>query len=403
MTAGASTQRPRGQRALGVYVHFPWCLAKCPYCDFLSVTAERPDIPHDAYADAVIRELDARAEALAPDADLETIFFGGGTPSLWEPEALGRVLGAILHRFEKSPGDVEATVECNPSSFDGARARRLVEQGVSRVSLGVQSLDSQRLAFLGRLHDGPAALAAIDAALDAKVPKVSADLIFGVAGQSPLEAAEEARVVASRGLTHVSAYALTIESGTVFGARARRGKLPLLDEAAVADSFKAVEETLEGLGFAHYEVSNYAAGGHTARHNLGYWRGVDYLGLGTGAFGTVSTSDGALRYRNTPSPERYLAGTAWGPFDQEGDLVHTVERLTPETLLSERILLGLRTAEGVDIEAAGAELGLDPWTPARLRAAERWIARGRLERHGGRLRIPPSTWLLSDGVTVDLL
>jgi len=390
---------------LGVYVHFPWCLKKCPYCDFLSVAAERRDLPHEAYADTVIAELERRAESLAA-AKLVSVFFGGGTPSLWDPSALGRVLERIYQLIPAGDTEVEVTVECNPTSFDVERGRALQSVGVNRVSIGVQGLDAERLQFLGRLHDVESGLAAVRDAMNSGMPRVSADFIFGVSGQSAAAAAREAAIMAELGTTHLSAYALTIEPGTLFGALARKGKLPLLEDAAVADSFVAVEETLERAGFEHYEVSNYAKKGDRSRHNLGYWIGRSYLGLGCGAWGTLNAPSGRYRYRNTPSPERYLAGRdsyAHADLSQEGPLVGSFEALAPETALAERIMLGLRLADGIDLAHAASELGTELWTPARARARDRLLARGTLELRGQVASIPKRHWLFADGIIAELM
>jgi oxygen-independent coproporphyrinogen-3 oxidase len=320
------------------------------------------------------------------------------------------VLAAIVRGFSQSNGsqEPEVTVECNPSSFDRHRAAALRAAGVNRVSIGVQSLDAGRLQFLGRLHDASGAFAAIEAAMMAGIPRVSADLIFGVAGQSPEDAAREAATLADLGLTHLSVYALTIEQGTQFGALARKGRLPLLSEEVVADSFIAVHEALASRGFVHYEISNYAREGHVARHNLGYWHGSDYVGLGCGAWGTVTLPQGRVRYRNTPVPERYLGSAdAWPTADLDragpGELMAEREILSPKTDLIERLMLGLRLAEGVDVEAAASQVGADPWPDRRLRALDRLIARGRIRRDGPRLHIPHEAWLLADGTIADLL
>jgi len=385
-------------------VHFPWCLQKCPYCDFLSVARARETIPHAAYADAVLRELEARLAALPRDYRLETVFFGGGTPSLWQSEELGRVLDGLLRAFAHSRADeVEVTAECNPTSLDLAKARELRGVGVNRLSLGVQGLDAERLAFLGRLHDPEGGLTAAAAALGADVPRVSLDFIFGVAGQTPEQASIEASTLAGLGTTHLSAYALTIEPGTDFGARAKKGRLPLLDEAQVADSFSAVDETLTRAGFDHYEISNFARSGHVSRHNLGYWRGHDYLGLGTGAWGTATLPGGRLRYRNDPSPERYQASQFRQPFEAGGDSCAVVEPLDAETSLRERIMLGLRLAEGLDLQAAAEELGVPALPPERQRALDRLSQRGRVQTSSGRLRIPKPQWLFADGIISELL
>ena len=390
---------------LGVYVHFPWCLKKCPYCDFLSVAAERPALPHAAYADSVIAELERRVSTLG-ETRLVSVFFGGGTPSLWEPAELGRVLSRIRELLPRCAEDVEITVECNPTSFDVERGRALQDVGVNRVSIGVQGLDAERLQFLGRLHDVQSGLAAVRDAIESGMPRVSADFIFGVSGQSADAAAREAQIMSELGTTHLSAYALTIEPGTQFGALARKGKLPLLDESAVADSFQAVEETLERGGFEHYEVSNYAKPGARSRHNLGYWIGRSYLGLGCGAWGTLHDGEQRYRYRNTPSPERYLASAslfAEAELSRVGPLIANHEIIPPETALAERIMLGLRLIEGLDLERAAAELGTELWTPERARARDKLLGQGKLKLDGTRVSIPKSHWLLADGIIASLM
>jgi oxygen-independent coproporphyrinogen-3 oxidase len=278
---------------------------------------------------------------------------------------------------------------------------------VNRLSIGVQSLDEQRLRFLGRLHDPRGGLEAIAAARRAGAARVSADLIFGVAGQLPEQAAAEALRIAETGITHLSAYALTIESNTQFGALAQRGKLPLLDDGLVAESFTQVASTLEQAGFEHYEVSNYARSGHQALHNLGYWRGDDYLGLGVGAWGTVQLPGGArLRYRNTASVETYMRLWTDAPPAEPfapGPHLSQHEPIEPATALSEKILLGLRLAEGLDLEGAAEELDVPAWPPARARSRDKLLAQGRLENWGGRLRIPKRHWLFADGIIAELL
>jgi len=396
---------PSPANDLGVYVHFPWCLKKCPYCDFLSVAAERPALPHRAYADTVIAELERRVSTLT-DVRLVSVFFGGGTPSLWQPAELGRVLARIRELLPNAADDLEITVECNPTSFDLDHGRALQAVGVNRVSIGVQGLDADRLQFLGRLHDVESGLSAVRSAVESGMPRVSADFIFGVSGQTADAAAREAQIMSQLGTTHLSAYALTIEPGTQFGALARKGKLPLLSEAAVADSFLAVEESLERAGFEHYEVSNYAKAGARSRHNVGYWVGRSYLGLGCGAWGTLLEGNQRYRYRNTPSPERYLAATslyACADLHELGPLVASYETIPPETALAERIMLGLRLAEGLDLEQSAAELGTELWTPERTRARDRLVAQGRLKLSGGQVSIPKSHWLLADGIIASLM
>ncbi len=371
-----------------VYVHFPWCLAKCPYCDFVSYAEERANIDHVGYANAVLAELDARA-ALFEDREIASVFFGGGTPSLWDPAELGRVLSGIRSRARVTD-DVEVTVECNPTSLDTERAKALADVGVGRVSIGTQSLRQDQLTYLGRLHDPSGARRAVEAAL-ATVPRVSTDLIFGLPDQSPEDAREQATSLADMGLSHVSCYQLTIEPGTRFGELAKRGRLPLADEGAVAESFLAIDEALAGRGLAHYEISNYARPGEEARHNLGYWRGEEYVGLGCAAYGYAR----GARYRNPIDPRKYVQGASTATEVSR-------EPLDALALLRERIMLGLRLATGFDIDAAGRELGIDPWTADRTRETERLTARGRLVHEGSVLRIPRDAWLFTDDTAARL-
>ena len=390
-----------GAEPLLVYVHFPWCLEKCPYCDFVSYRTERPAIDHEGYADAVIAELDARADRLSRSSrpfELASVFFGGGTPSLWRSQALGRVLSAIVRKLPTTL-DVEVTVECNPTSLEEDHARALHDVGVGRVSIGVQALDDQRLAFLGRLHDAEGGLRAIERAVRAGIPRVSGDLLYGVHGQSAEVASEEAGRIADAGATHVSAYNLTIERGTRFGELARRGRLPLADDGDMVTSFFSVDDALAARGLGHYEISNYGAPGQESRHNLGYWRGHAYLGLGCAAVGAVPDGERHVRYRNSPLPARYVEAaraTRGEDLVREGDLVEQIEELTPSMRLRERIMLGLRLASGIDLATAAREVGAEAWPRERQRAAEKLAQRGRLVRDGDLLRVPRESWVFAD-------
>jgi oxygen-independent coproporphyrinogen-3 oxidase len=385
-------------------------LAKCPYCDFVSYV--EPAIDHTGYADAVLRELDTRAPAFV-GRRIQSIFFGGGTPSLWNSEELGRVLAGVRTTLD-ARGELEVTVECNPTSLDEAKARALADVGVNRLSIGVQSLDDQRLRFLGRLHDARGAIAAVSGALRSGMQRVSADLIFGLSGQTPADARDEAKALVDLGLSHVSAYQLTIEAGTRFGELARRGRLPLAQDVAVADSFEAIDEAMTDRGLRHYEVSNYARAGEEARHNLGYWRGDEYLGLGCGAYGFVretrergaGPSAQGTRWRNAVNPERYAEATRptlRGAAVERGGIEESCEALDAQMLLRERIMLGLRVAEGIDLADAAQELGTQGWTEARLRAAAWLEQRGRIVREGSRARIPSGAWLWTDDTSARLL
>lgn len=406
MQAPLSAARPAPEsssEAARVYVHFPYCLTKCPYCDFASVAVERDAIEHARYADAILVELERRLAAWQVERPTHTasVFFGGGTPSLWDPRELGRVLDGI-RRVLPWRSDVEITVECNPSSLDLPRARALRAAGANRLSIGVQSLDAQGLAFLGRLHDADGARHAIAAAIDAGFERWSADLIFGRHGQSPTDAVGEVVAIADLGAAHISAYQLTVEPGTPFGERARRGRLPILGESSVAESFNRVHEALTDRGFEHYEISNFAKPGHASRHNLGYWQGDPYLGLGAGAVGALpvsGTTGERVRYRNPKSIARYFERVALTSATTigEGDgLSVASERLDADTRVREMLMLGLRTREGVDMVEIERSTGTPVLTRDRERQVAACTARGVLDRVGSKLVIPDHAWLVAD-------
>jgi putative oxygen-independent coproporphyrinogen III oxidase len=378
---------------LSVYVHFPWCLRKCPYCDFATSPLEREAVPHAAYADAVLRELRGRADALA-GARLFSVFFGGGTPSLWEPRELGRVLEGIRRAFASEVSDVEITVECNPSSLDAQRARDLMAAGVNRLSVGVQSLDDAELKFLGRLHDRALALRALDAA-QAACSRVSADLMFALPEQPAQRFYEYLDVLLARGLDHVSAYALTIEPATRFGELSRKGLLQAAPDESYAELFEGIHHKLTAHGLGHYEVSNYARAGQESRHNQHYWRGGSYLGLGAAAVGCLHGDWGGRRYRNHPDADRYAARAA------TSEVEVFEEALAAADVIREALMLGLRTTEGVDVAALEARTGVSV-AHGRERAIERLCASGRLVMDGSRMTVPVERWLLLDGIVAEL-
>ncbi|MGF1468080.1 MAG: radical SAM family heme chaperone HemW [Sandaracinaceae bacterium] len=372
-----------------VYVHFPWCLAKCPYCDFASGAIRRDEVPHDAYADAVLAELRDRRRALGRRS-LVSVFFGGGTPSLWAAEAVARVVRGVVDAFGDHDPDLEVTLEANPTSLDEHHVAALRRAGVNRLSIGVQSLADAELRYLGRLHTADGALASLRAAKP--MPRLSGDLMFGLPGVRASAFRDQAAALLELGLRHLSVYALTIEPGTQFGALHRKGRLPVASDEAFAETYRATEAFLASRGLGHYEVSSYAAPGEECRHNLHYWRGGDYLGLGAGAVGCLSTGAEARRYRNDPRPEAYLAQPGREAF---------AEPLGPEDRVREALMLGLRTSRGVDLADLRERLGVDP-TAGRDRALARRHDGGDLVHEGDRLRVPTERWLHLDGIVADL-
>jgi oxygen-independent coproporphyrinogen-3 oxidase len=263
---------------------------------------------------------------------------------------------------------------------------------VNRVSIGVQSLRDEHLRFLGRLHDSERAIAALSEAM-LEMPRVSADLIFGMPGQTQAELDEDIAAIADTGLRHVSAYALTIEEKTMFGSLHRAGKLRVAPEEAFAEIFEGVERRFAELGWAHYEVSNYAVEGEESRHNLHYWRGGAYLGLGAAAVGCLDLGPGrAERWRNDPSPQRYLT---------QSTLEAETEELGADEIIREALMLGLRTREGMHLSETERRAGRNP-EAGREREVHAALQRGDLIRENGWLRVPQSRWLKLDGIVRDL-
>ncbi len=383
---------------LGLYVHFPWCLAKCPYCDFAVAVARNP--PEARYAEAIRRELTLRLAAsvgLAGRA-LDSVYFGGGTPSLWDSRHVAAVLEDAARRFALAP-EAEVTLEANPETVTRDSLEAYRSAGVNRLSLGVQSLDAGVLARLGRAHRAPEARAAVEAARDAGFDNVSVDLIFGVEGQTVAEATGDARGLTALGPEHVSAYLLTVDreslaEETVFARRLARGELQLPPDARLVEMMDAVADVLEASGFERYEISSYARPGWHARHNALYWTGGEYLGLGVGATGTLRTPAGAVRTNALRSPEKYLAAVEAGALPDA-----TRESLGPRDLFAERLMLGLRLRGGIDLDALCAAFG----EPSREDALSRLVAAGCVERVEGRVRLTRRGTHLHSEVSARLL
>lgn len=365
----------------GVYVHFPYCLSKCSYCDFASVAASR--IPHRRYAAAIARELGLRAsEHGRPPGGVESLYFGGGTPSLWDPACVEETILTVDRLFGLAPG-CELTLEANPGASDALRFRKLRAAGITRLSLGVQSFHQRALAALGRRHTASEAVAAVGRAQDAGFPGVSLDLIFGAPGQTPGMARADAKRAVELGVQHVSCYGLTLEGlaeDVRLAKEVRRGRVEVPDDAAQAHMGRSVRRIFEEAGLARYEISNFARPGHESRHNTLYWLGREYVAAGCGAHGFRPTAGGGYRYGNPRTPEAYLAAVERGGAPE-------VERdeIPKEELFTERLFLGLRLAAGFDLEAAAAEtVGALP--RATLAEIEPLVAQGLLERDGRILR-----------------
>jgi oxygen-independent coproporphyrinogen-3 oxidase len=332
---------------IGVYVHWPYCLAKCPYCDFNSHVAEA--VPEARWRNAIVRELEFYCPETRRLGHARTIFFGGGTPSLMSPESVAAVIAAVK-RLWGLADHVEITLEANPTSVEAARLAAIRETGVNRVSLGLQSLDDGALRFLGRKHTAAEALAALETA--ARIfPRVSFDLIYARPGQTVAAWRKELRAALGRAHGHLSLYQLTIEPGTRF----HRDGVLAADEDAAADLFEATQELTAEAGLPAYEISNHARPGAECRHNLIYWRGGTYVGAGPGAHGRIAHADGAVfATHQIHDPAAWLAAV-----EKIGHGTGKRTRLAPEKRREELLLAGLRLGEGVSRARFRAQTGVD--------------------------------------------
>ncbi len=388
MSAGA----PR-QGSWSVYVHFPWCLKRCAYCDFATAVADH--IPREAYTEAILRELSLRTADLQP-APIATVFFGGGTPSLWGAAHVQRVLAA-LDKWGGLQADAEVTLEANPGAADADSLLDYAAAGVNRVSVGVQALDDRRLQALDRLHDAATArstLARLQAMLaHGQLRSCSADLIFGGPGQDLAGLRRDVDGVMAYGLPHLSAYALTVEEGTPLAVRVAKRQVRAPDEDLQADMLQALPQWLAEFQLTRYEVSNFARPGHGARHNLVYWHGGHWLALGVGAHGHLPTAAGDVRYGNSRHQSAWLKALG------DGQLCETLrESIDAPTRLIERLLTGLRLAEGVDLEALRRDNGETALQDLAERVAQLRRQGEPLHWQDGRLWLDPAAWHRLDGV-----
>lgn len=333
---------------LALYIHWPFCLAKCPYCDFNSHVRER--IPQARFRDALRAELAWEAARLGP-RQLTSVFFGGGTPSLMEPETVAALLADARRLFAASD-DIEITLEANPTSVEAGKLADFRAAGVNRISLGVQSLDPVALGLLGRQHSADQAIAALEIARRI-FPRISFDLIYARPGQTLADWRAELRRALDLAADHLSLYQLTIEPGTAYEAAFRRGDIVLPDEDTAAQLYEATADVAAGFGLAPYEVSNYAAPGAESRHNLAYWRYQDYAGIGPGAHGRV-TLDGVLN-----ATRRHRAPEPWAErVEQHGHGTTHQDPVPPLDRAREMLLMGLRLSEGVDARRFAARTGI---------------------------------------------
>jgi oxygen-independent coproporphyrinogen-3 oxidase len=378
------------EKTFGVYIHWPFCLSKCPYCDFNSHVRRTP-IDEARFVRAFSAEIAATA-ARVPDRVVSTIFFGGGTPSLMQPATVAAILEAIARHWRVTP-DVEITLEANPTSVEAGRFRGYREAGVNRVSLGVQALNDRALTELGRLHTAREALDAVSIARGV-FERVSFDLIYARPQQTPQDWGSELEAALAEAGEHLSLYQLTIEADTPFAALHAAGKLKIPDDDLSRALYDTTLEVCAAHGLQAYEISNHARPGAECRHNLVYWRAQEYAGLGPGAHGRLDIEGIRHATATEKRPEAWLTRV-----ESDGHGLVTDDPLTREEMADEFLLMGLRLAEGIDLERYAALAGR-PLDAARIAALHE---HGLLETTAeGHLRVSLPGFPVLDAVVADL-
>ena len=371
---------------LALYVHWPFCVSKCPYCDFNSHVRDHVD--QAQWRAALLADL-AHEAALLPDRPLGSIFFGGGTPSLMEPATVEAVIAAARAHWTATD-DLEITLEANPNSAEAARFADLARAGVNRISLGLQSFDDAGLAFLGRAHSADEGLRALDAAQSA-VERVSFDLIYALPGDDEARWSASLDRALALGTEHLSLYQLTIEPGTRFATMVAKHEFEPLDADRSAVLFELTQDRTAAAGLPAYEISNHSRRGAESRHNLAYWRYLDYAGVGPGAHGRR----GGMRTVRHKKPENFLAAVA-----RNGHGLVEEEALSRDEAASEALVMGLRLAEGIEPAALAKRLGVERIVDDT--AVDRLAAHGLLTRDGSRLRTTEAGRLLLDSILAEI-
>ena len=373
-------------KALSLYVHWPFCVSKCPYCDFNSHV--RDSIDQVAWRDALLADL-AHEAALLPGRRLDSIFFGGGTPSLMDPATVAALIDAA-HRHWPTADDLEITLEANPNSAEAARFADLASAGVNRISLGLQSFDDESLAFLGRAHSASEGLRALEAAQSA-VDRVSFDLIYALPGDTEEGWTATLDRALTLGTEHLSLYELTIEPGTRFASMVARREFEPLDAEMAARLFEHTQARTAAAGLPAYEISNHARPDAESRHNLTYWRYGDYAGVGPGAHGR-RTGMRTVRHRK---PENFLSAMA-----RNGHGLAEEEALLPDEAAKEALVMGLRLAEGIDPARLARRTGVERLVNET--AVDRLVAHGLMERNGARIATTEAGRLLLDAILAEI-
>lgn len=367
----------------GIYVHIPFCKRKCGYCDFYSCA--RPEL-HDEVLAQILRELHTEREFIG-GVPIHTIYFGGGTPSLYSPRQLQSVVERVKVLWNCT-AEAEITAEANPDDLTPEYLRELAQTDINRLSIGIQSFIDRDLRFMNRRHSAKTAIDAVRNAQKEGFANISIDLIYGIPGMSAGEWESNIREAVNLGVQHISAYHLIIEEDTPFGRRAAAGTLSPIDEKLSEEQYLALHEMLTQAGYEHYEISNFARRGFRSQHNSSYWQGVPYLGVGPSAH----SFDGSVRRSSPPSVEEYLSPQGFA---------YATETLSETDRYNEFVMTSLRTAEGLDSDVMEERFGRE--MTDRFRSSAKQLTESELlTKKGGRYAIPPEKFLVSDSVITTL-
>jgi len=384
--------KPSVSRHFSIYVHIPFCRRRCAYCDFNTYAVPQP--PEREYTTALVRELaHYRADVHWREGTLQSVYFGGGTPSLFSPDSIRQVLEAVDETWavRSGGGSIEVTIEANPGTVSSEQLRAFRAAGVNRVSFGAQSFRAAILGRLGRIHGAEEARAVVGLARDAGFDSISLDLIFAVPGQSLAEWEEDLETAVRLGPDHLSVYSLTFEAGTPFDLQRLRGELVPVPEDVDAAMFERAEEILTAAGYRHYEISNYARPGCESAHNLHYWRVGEYLGVGAGAHSHAWGEGFGRRWSNTREPTDYMQR-----IEERGQARAGEERLTEAQARGEFVFLGLRLLEGIDERKFAARFGVE--IPVAFPHALQLRDEGLLACEGSQWRLTRRGLMVADSV-----
>ena len=372
-----------------LYVHFPFCIRKCLYCDFNSLAGS--EIPREEYVSALLDEMELRRQTLHEEVTASTLYFGGGTPSLLGPDLAARIINAARRLFALE-ANAEITLEANPGTINREKLAAYRSIGINRLSLGIQSFSDDLLRSLGRVHSSRDATSAYQSARDVGFTNIGIDLIHSLPGQDREMWRNDLDLAVVLRPEHISAYGLTIEDGTPFHAMEQKGELPLPEEEEGAVMFELTSELLQKAGYEHYEISNFSLPGFRSRHNQVYWKRGDYLGFGAGAHSFLSIPSFGCRWENPETPEIYMQTVAKGTVSKE-ELSIIKER----EAMSERLFLGLRMLEGVDCDIFFKEFGVtvEESFPTEL---HKLISDNLLERSHGHVRLSAKGLILANQV-----